>query len=231
MRINAVYFVNVIDEHLAKIAGIDFSFKDASLKAIVDKINAGNSREPATAGAYRDNLLYYAQKNNDAFAKAFLMTGDWRNDSAAYGQAQEIRNALAHGNAITQESVDLFNAAFPGYDFDVDGNFTLSPEMAAAFSLIKPRRVANNVELLPTFYALECAFCERFKRPFAVFQSIAKFVIGSALRNDYSVATRRDCQEMWKINNIRNRYAHTGRITASERAYVAKIAAKYGVEF
>lgn len=231
MRINAVYFVNVIDEHLARIAGIDFSFKDASLKAIAAKINAGNSREPATAGAYRDNLLYSAQKNNDAFAKAFLMTGDWRNDSAAYGQAQEMRNALAHGNAITQESVDRFNAVFPGYDFDVDGNFTLSAEMASAFALIKPRRVANDVVLLPTFYALECAFCERFKRPTAVFQSIAKFVIGAALRNDYSVASRRDCQVMWKINNIRNRYAHTGRITAAERAYVEKIAAKYGIEF
>ena len=229
MRINAVYFCNVIDEHLARIAGVEYRFKDASIKSIISNYT---DEEPATMGAQRSRLLDVAKNRRDEFALTFLTTGDWRNDTAAFGNAQELRNALAHGNAITQESVDRFNAAFPGYDFDVDGDFTLSPEMAAAFALIKPRRVVDDTALLPGFRALELAFCTRHTRDDHVFQSTAKYVIGCHLDGfTRDGATRRDCQRMWKINNIRNRYAHTGRITTAERAYCNAIATQYDVQF
>ena len=227
-RINAVYFINVIDEHLAKVAGVDFSFKDASLKKIVSSYT---EVEPRTMGAQRSRLLEIAREKGDAFAKAFCSGKNWQDDSRAFGHAQELRNSLAHGFEINEKLNPLFNEFTPGYDFDDNGYFTMSDEMAAAFALIKPRRVVNDVELLPLFKSLECAFDLAHRASNQVFISTAKYCIAAHLSNRFEHASRRQIQQMWKVNNIRNRYAHTGRITAAERAYVERVAKSYGVEF
>lgn len=228
-RINAVYFINVIDEHLAKIAGVDFSFKDASLKKIVSTYSAA---EPRTMGARRSRLLEIAKDKGDVFAKAFCNGTNWQDDTRAFHHAEELRNSLVHGAAYISETYNpSFNEYTPGYNFDDNGDFTMSEEMAAAFALIKPRRVVNDVELLPVFKALESAFDLAHKASDQVFISTAKYCIAAHLSNKFKHATRRQVQQMWKINNIRNRYTHTGRITATERAYVERVAKSYGVEF
>lgn len=228
-RINSVYFINVIDEHLAKIAGVDFSFKDASLKKIVSTYTAA---EPRTMGARRSRLLSIAAKKGDAFAKAFCNGSNWQDDTRAFHHAQELRNSLVHGGSYISETYNTsFNEDTPGYKFDDNGDFTMSDEMAAAFALIKPRRVVNDVELLPVFKALECAFDLAHSANDQVFVSTAKYCIAAYISKKFKHATRRQIQQMWKINNIRNRYAHTGRITATERAYVERVAKSYGVEF
>ena len=227
MRLNVVYFVNVIDQHLAKLAGLNYSFKDASLKKIVE---SEDDNEPATCGMKRSRLMSIAQDKGDEFATMFLSGENWQNDYRAWGTIEEYRNSLAHGCALNPEGVKLTNELNPGYDFDVDGNFTLSADMEAAFSKIEST-VVNNVEHLEGFRRITSAFCDMMVERNIIFQSAAKYVIRRYRRPIKGDAPKSLCKMLWKVNNIRNRYVHTGRITESERAYCEKLAALLNTSF
>lgn len=227
MKLNAVYFLNVIDAHLAKLAGIDFSFKDASLDKIVADVNG---KEATTCGMKRDALMANASRKNDAFAKAFLNGENWQNDYRAFGFIQDARNTLAHGGKLTQESVDMMNELIPGYDFDVDGNFTLSADMEAAFALIKTT-VKNDVDHLAGFRRLEVAACELASANGVIYQTTAKYVIRRFQNPRNNDLAKSLCRRLWKANNIRNRYAHTGRLTTAERAFCEKLASDLNTTF
>lgn len=227
MRLNVVYFVNVIDQHLSKIAGLSYSFKDASLKKIVE---SDEDNEPATCGMKRSRLMTIAQDKGDEFATMFLSGENWRNDYRAWGTIEDFRNRLAHGCTISQEEIDMCNENIPGYDFDVDGNFTLSADMEAAFSKIKTT-VVNNVEHLAGFNRISTAFCRMMVERDIIFQSSAKYVIRRYRRPRKGDASKSLCRMLWKVNNIRNRYVHTGRITDAERAYCEKLAALLNTSF
>lgn len=227
MRLNVVYFVNVIDQHLAKIAGLNYSFKDASLKKIVE---SEDDNEPATCGMKRSRLMSIAQDKGDEFATMFLSGENWQNDYRAWGTIEEYRNMLAHGRELNPEGVALTNENIPGYDFDVDGNFTLSADMEAAFSKIKTT-VVNNVEHLAGFNRISTAFCRMMVERDIIFQSSAKYVIRRYQRPRKGDASKSLCRMLWKVNNIRNRYVHTGRITDAERAYCEKLATLLNTSF
>lgn len=227
MRLNVVYFVNVIDQHLSKIAGLSYSFKDASLKKIVE---SDENKEPATCGMVRSRLLSLAQDKGDEFATMFLSGENWRNDYRAWGTIEEYRNSLAHGHALNPEGVKLTNELNPGYDFDEEGNFTLSADMEEAFSKIKTT-VVNNVEHLAGFNRISTAFCRMMVERDIIFQSSAKYIIRRYRRPRKGDASKSLCRMLWKVNNIRNRYVHTGRITESERAYCEKLAALLNTSF
>ena len=227
MRLNVVYFVNVIDQHLAKLAGLNYSFKDASLKKIVE---SDEDNEPATCGMKRSRLMSIAQDKGDEFATMFLSGENWQNDYRAWGTIEEYRNALAHGRALNPEGVKLTNELNPGYDFDVDGNFTLSADMEAAFSKIEST-VVNNVEHLEGFRRITSAFCDMMVERNIIFQSAAKYVIRRYRRPIKGDASKSLCRMLWKVNNIRNRYVHTGRITDAERACCEKLAALLNTSF
>lgn len=227
MRLNVVYFVNVIDQHLAKIAGLNYSFKDASLKKIVEN---DDDNEPATCGMQRSRLLSIAKDKGDEFATMFLSGENWQSDYRAWGTIEEYRNMLAHGRELNPEGVALTNENNPGYDFDVDGNFTLSADMEAAFSKIKTT-VVNNVEHLAGFNRISTAFCHMMVERDIIFQSSAKYVIRRYRRPIKGDAPKSMCKMLWKVNNIRNRYVHTGRITDAERACCEKLAALLNTSF
>lgn len=227
MRLNVVYFVNVIDQHLAKIAGLSYSFKDASLKKIVE---SEDDNETATCGMQRSRLMSIAQNKGDEFATMFLAGENWQNDYRAWGTIEEYRNALAHGRALNPEGVKLANELTPGYDFDEKGYFTLSADMEAAFSKIKTT-VVNNVEHLEGFRRITSAFCDMMVERNIIFQSAAKYVIRRYRRPIKGDAPKSLCRLLWKVNNIRNRYVHTGRITESERACCEKLAALLNTNF
>lgn len=227
MRLNVVYFVNVIDQHLAKIAGLNYSFKDASLKKIVE---SDEDNEPATCGMQRSRLMSIAQDKGDEFATMFLSGENWQNDYRAWGTIEEYRNMLAHGRELNPEGVALTNENNPGYDFDVDGNFTLSADMEAAFSKIKTT-VVNNIEHLAGFNRISTAFCHMMVERNIIFQSAAKYVIRRYQRPRKGDASKSLCRMLWKVNNIRNRYVHTGRITDAERACCEKLAALLNTSF
>lgn len=227
MRLSVVYFVNVIDQHLSKIAGLSYSFKDASLKKIVE---SDDDNEPATCGMKRSRLLSLAEDKGDEFATMFLSGENWQNDYRAWGTIEEFRNSLAHGCALNPESVKLANELTPGYDFDENGYFTLSADMEAAFAKIKTT-VVNNVEHLEGFRRITAAFCQMMNDRNIIFQSAAKYVIRRYQRPRKGDAPKSLCRMLWKVNNIRNRYVHTGRITDAERAYCEKLAALLNTNF
>ena len=227
MRLNAVYFVNVIDSHLAKLAGLKFSFKDASLNKIVANYE---NKEATTCGMQRDRLLSIAKAKGDEFAAMFLTGSNWQNDYRAFGRIQDFRNRLAHGGTISQEEVDMANESVPGYDFDADGYFTLSDDMEAAFVKIKTT-IVNDVELLAGFRRIELAFGELVAAKGIVFQSSAKYVIRRFISPRKDDVAKSLCRSLWKMNNIRNRYVHTGRITESERAFCERLAETLNTTF
>lgn len=227
MRINAVYFINVIDAHLAKVAGIDFSFKDASLAKIVAKISENpNANKPRTCGMDRSRLLSIAIQKGDSFAKTFLHGENWKKDYMMFGALESFRNTLAHGGTLSQESVDSWNAHIEGFNLDADGYFDLTADMETAFAMIKTK-VADSVEYLASFRRIELAFGELVRSNGEVFRGSAEHVISRALEGRVG----RSLRSLWKVNNIRNRYVHTGRITAKELDYCRRFAASLNTTF
>ena len=93
MKVNVVYFVNVIDEHLAKVCEEDWTFEDRDLDE-VRRYGDFQSDVPQTANRLRpDRYFDAAEIYEDEFAKA---TREDRHFQYFLEGAVELRDCIAH---------------------------------------------------------------------------------------------------------------------------------------
>lgn len=229
MTINAVYFVNLVDYLIRRDLDPAYSWRDADLDECVAESKANPYRRTTTFGqVWRDNLDR-AREIGGAFATAAAATKNFYTDLA---WAVTDRNHAAHngGDATTEVSV----------------------ETAALLKRFATRAIKDDSSLLPLFCEINDAVRKSIESKgiyWSVTASVAQHIVGSLAHDgetqtwtspngermtivaEYPLGlTKREARAFWKFNNIRNRYAHTGRITARDRAWVAQYATRVGVE-
>lgn len=227
--INAVYFVNLVDYQLRRDLDPAYVWTDANLDECVAESKANPRRRTATFGqTWRENLNR-AREIGGAFATAAAATKNFYFDMT---WAVDSRNHAAHngGDATTE----------------------ISDDTAALLKRFATRVIKDDSSLLPLFCRINDSVRKSMESMgifWSLDGSVAQYIVGSLAHDgetqtwtsptgerktivaEYPLGlTKREARAFWKFNNIRNRYAHTGRISARDRAWVAQYATRVGVE-
>ena len=218
-KINAIYFINAIDEHLATVNGKSWDFPAKTYEeAFESSYDSFNDERTYSANHNRDAYWYDAAEfENDAFAAA---TYDDEEFQRVVEKAVEYRDAIAHG---------LF------YEGDLkNGEIELSDRLYDLFKTIEPNVVENN-EYFDSFNRIEDAMRKEINARWRMSRtSFGRMLLNAKLYEeeqefdgfDYELAAR-----VWKANEIRNRYVHTGRLSDDDRAFCANVAHDLCVKF
>ena len=227
--------INLLDAHLRKVLNIATNWKGSSLKDAVanpvwkDKLINGTFGQTIAA------RLGWAAEKNDTVAKMFVVENyretcrRWRVLCAVL----DARRAEAHGNGgktTTTVLADDYNVVIEGNEIVEAPAFFFD-----ALAMIDARGIADDDALLSIFNAVEA----KVKGKLNVKGSVAGYIVDAlrvvatnpaAAKAHFAAMSRREMTSYWKFNQLRNQYAHTGKIAASDRAWLVKFAAKYNVE-
>lgn len=212
MKVNAVYFVNTIDAHLAKVCGESWSFESRSFEEACEQ-SFGlefSDADRRSANAKRRDRWEDADYEEDEFAVA---TVDDKEFQRAVEKAVEYRDAVAH---------NLY------YEGDLEnGEIELSDHVAELFAMIDSD-VEDSTEFCEGFNRIESAMRKQIDARWKMRSSFGGLLLKVKLYDDqpefegfdYDLVSR-----VWDVNEIRNRYVHTGRLTDDERAFCEAVAA------
>ena len=235
MKLYATTIVNLIDAHLRKFFSGSEAWKDTSLR---EAIPYNEERFLTLTGTFNKTKfprLHWAYQQGDAFAAIIENNSnhqEWLQKARQLNIIVEIRNKLAHGEPI--ESLSSYTEY--GIIADETGLVELPEFLEHGLSLIKVKGIDDNVELFPVFRDIKIAVAKRHKLNPDRSISVRVLKAFKASANGYGDLWFRDhmskqeARSYWKFNNIRNRYAHTGHLNKSQREWLKKYAAKYGVE-
>lgn len=221
MKVNVVYFVNVIDEHLAKVCEEDWTFENRDLDE-VRRYGDFQSDVPQTANRLRDGRYFDAAEiYEDEFAKA---TREDRKFQYFLDDAVELRDSIAH------------NLFYEGR-LEHDGEFVELPEeVAAAFKMIEPETtIVDDASYFKGFDRIEMKMRKMITECWGRMScSYGGMMIRAALYQDEEEFADFDqdlLTRVWNVNEIRNRYAHTGLLTDDEKRYCESVAHELYVSF
>ena len=244
MKINVLNLCNAVDALLRKVEGK--KWEDADFSSIVAKVKRGDNRGRVSSfGATFEARLAAAVEKGDSFAVALRdALNAWQNLQRAGKELRpfplfflvEARNDVAHRGVVDSARLRYAAEYYPELELDAAGFF----ELPAALDCVTPilETVDNNAaEIVKAFIAIEAAV--RVKHGVLGSASIAQALVAGAAAGMDGIGGAEGAKKLagraiasfWKLNNIRNRYIHTGKIRKADSAFVARFAAKYGVEF
>lgn len=175
-------------------------WEDADLEAIVAKIEAGNDEKPLTLGQKIGSVICASKEVLDVVQKHWHFC------------LLDYRNYEAH----------------EGVDHDRVAN--LSDEDIEAFESVCKVKVGKDYSLLPKFVELEHEIYKavRTHNVWGVQNTLGQNVVFWR-RNELALKRLgiRNIRWMWKLNNLRNKYVHTGKtLNKSEREFLDSIPAR-----
>lgn len=244
MRINVLTLCNAIDARLRKAEGK--KWEDADFASIVAKVKRGDNRgRVCSFGATFESRLAAAVEKDDSFAVALRDSlNAWQKLQRAGKEARpfplffliEIRNDVAHRGVVDSARLRSASQNYPELELDECGFFELPAALSCVASIMKTDDDIA-IEIVKAFIEIEAAV--RVKHGILGSATIAQSMIESAAAgadeiggyNNAKKLTGRAAASFWKLNNIRNRYIHTGSLRKADADFVARFAAKYGVEF
>lgn len=240
---NATTVINLIDAHLHRVLNIPANYGRASLEAAVNAVANGEYRDKVLDGTFGQTIharLHFAKQKGDAFAAAILVDNprEANNRWCVLTAILDARRSTAHGTEraddVIKRDVKLY-----GYNVEIHGNEIIdAPDFFwNALDLIDARGIRDDVSLLDAFNKVDAAVnaAHRFnrttlRRAIVDVYYTAKLYGSKVAKNYFKRISRRQCRAYWRFLNIRDRYVHTGNITVTERAWLAKYAKSYGVE-